>query len=89
MKDRLILAVNPGGTSTKLGLFRDDEQVFEESIHHDPSELEPFGSTFDQMNFRRDIVLAELNKRGIHRKTSPLWLEGVEPSSPLQAEHTL
>ncbi len=64
MKERLILAVNPGGTSTKLGLFRNDELVFEENIYHDPSELEPFASTFDQMNFRRDIVLAELKKRG-------------------------
>ncbi len=63
MKDRLILAVNPGeprrnwGSSGMMSRFRGKHPSR-------PSELEPFGSTFDQMNFRRDIVLAELNKRG-------------------------
>lgn len=64
MTERLILAVNPGGTSTKVGLFDNDLMIFEENIHHDPSELEPFGSTFDQMNFRRDIVLSVLREKG-------------------------
>ncbi len=64
MSDKLILAINPGGTSTKAGLYSNDELIFEESIHHDPSELEPFPSTFDQMDFRRDIVLKLLGKKG-------------------------
>jgi butyrate kinase len=64
MKNRLILAVNPGGTSTKAGLYRDEELLFEESVHHDPSELERFSTTFDQMNFRRDIVLETLKEKG-------------------------
>ncbi len=64
MKKRLILAINPGGTSTKAGLYSDDELIFEENIHHDPSELEPFSTTFDQMDFRRDIVLSLLKEKG-------------------------
>ena len=43
MNTRLILAVNPGGTSTKVGLFDSDKLLFEENIHHDPSELESLG----------------------------------------------
>jgi len=64
MKRRLILAINPGGTSTKAGLYNNDELIFEENVRHDPSELEPFPSTFDQMDFRRDIVMNILTEKG-------------------------
>ncbi|MCD4707775.1 MAG: butyrate kinase [Candidatus Sabulitectum sp.] len=64
MEKRLILAINPGGTSTKAGLYANDELVFEENIHHDPSDLEPFPTTFDQMDFRRDIVMGVLKEKG-------------------------
>lgn len=64
MKERLILAVNPGGTSTKAGLFRDDEMVFEETVRHDPAELERFGSTIAQLDFRKDLILDVLKEKG-------------------------
>jgi len=64
MKARLILAVNPGGTSTKVGLFDNDRILFEDNIHHEPEDLEPFMTTLDQMDFRRDIILEALNGRG-------------------------
>jgi butyrate kinase len=64
MNKELILAVNPGGTSTKAGLYCGERIVFERNVHHDPSELEVFPSTFNQMNFRRDIVLGILEEEG-------------------------
>ncbi len=64
MQRRLILAINPGGTSTKAGLYDSDDLIFEENVHHNPSELEPFSSTFDQMDFRRDIVMEILTEKG-------------------------
>ena len=64
MEKRLILAINPGGTSTKAGLYDNEVLIFEESIHHDVSDLEQFSATFDQMNFRRDIVMDILKIKG-------------------------
>lgn len=64
MNQRLILAVNPGGTSTKVGLFNNDSMIFEENIHHETEDLAGFKTTFSQMNFRRDIILLELGNRG-------------------------
>lgn len=61
---RLILTVNPGGTSTKLGLFRETELVFEENVRHMPGELEQFTSTLDQLSFRRGIILRTLKEAG-------------------------
>ena len=34
--ERLIFTINPGGTSTKVGLFRETELVFEKNIRHLP-----------------------------------------------------
>ncbi|MCD4776289.1 MAG: butyrate kinase [Candidatus Aegiribacteria sp.] len=61
---RLILAINPGGTSTKVGLFRETELLFEKSIRHMPEELAEFDTTFDQQDFRRSIVLKALIEAG-------------------------
>ncbi len=62
--ERLILAVNPGGTSTKLGLFRGIRPVFEKSIRHLPEELEKFGTTLDQLNYRKKMILDTLEEEG-------------------------
>ncbi|PIE51747.1 butyrate kinase [Candidatus Fermentibacteria bacterium] len=64
MTQRLILAVNPGGTSTKAGLYREDEMLFDENIHHEAEDLAAFGSTYRQMNFRKDLVLEVLKDKG-------------------------
>ena len=50
---RMILAINPGGTSTKVGLFRETELIFERNIRHLPDELAQFDSTFKQHDFKR------------------------------------
>ncbi len=63
-KGRMILALNPGGTSTKVGLFREVELIFEKNIRHLPEELAEFGSTFDQHDFRRNIILQILEEAG-------------------------
>lgn len=63
-RNRLILAVNPGGSSTKLGLFRETEPLFEENIRHLPEELDRFPSTVGQMEFRTAIVTETLRREG-------------------------
>ncbi len=63
-KGRLILAINPGGTSTKLGLFRETEELFEKNIRHLPEELGKFETTFDQHEFREDIIMNNLTEAG-------------------------
>jgi butyrate kinase len=63
-KGRLILAINPGGTSTKVGLFRETELLFEKNVRHLPEELADFKTTFDQQDFRRNIILQILEEEG-------------------------
>ena len=59
-----ILAVNPGSTSTKIGLFCDDVPVFTESIEHDHNEIAKFPNIASQKDLRKELVLSALAAHG-------------------------
>src|SRR5664279_3005471 len=65
MIKRLILAINPGSTSTKFSLFEEDELVFEKTLRHSAEELKNFERITDQFHFRRNLIMKELSERKI------------------------
>ena len=65
MENRLILAINPGSTSTKFSLFEEENLVFEKSLRHSAEELENFDKITDQFHFRKDLIMMELTERKI------------------------
>jgi len=69
----LILAINPGSTSTKIGLFKDYEPIFMHSIEHDRAELEKFPDLPSQKEFRLGFVLKALEEHNV----KPSDLAGV------------
>ena len=60
-----ILAINPGSTSTKIAVYEDDKPVLVRSIRHSVDELAAFAEVVDQFEFRKNLVLNELEKEGI------------------------
>lgn len=60
-----ILAINPGSTSTKIGVFVDLNPIFLKNIKHDPEELDRFDKITDQFQYRKDIIAKQLNEGGI------------------------
>lgn len=58
-----ILVINPGSTSTKIGLFEDEAELFRVNIEHPAAELEKFTSLYQQTDMRKAHVLDELEKR--------------------------
>ena len=63
----LILAVNPGSTSTKVAVFDEDEAIMEHAIEHDDEVLAPFRDRpiLDQLELRLEAVLGLLEGRGV------------------------
>jgi len=59
-----ILAINPGSTSTKIALYSGESMVFTKTIDHSPEELNKFNNIADQFDYRKDIILEVLKKRG-------------------------
>jgi len=52
----LVLAVNPGATSTKLALYEDDQLISSETLLHDPGYLAPHHHVIDQLPLRLSAV---------------------------------
>ena len=65
MEKRLILAINPGSTSTKIGLFEEESPVFEKSINHSRDELAQFEKISEQFHFRKELIMNELSARKV------------------------
>ena len=65
MINRLILAINPGSTSTKFSLFEEEKLVFEKTLRHSSDELKKFDRITDQFHFRRNLIMNELSERKI------------------------
>ncbi|WP_114571667.1 butyrate kinase [Exiguobacterium flavidum] len=61
-----ILAINPGSTSTKVGLFEGENQVFTKTLRH-PAEAVT-GPLPKQLEMRRGVVLALLEEEGVELK---------------------
>lgn len=58
------LIINPGSTSTKIGVFEDETLLFEETLRHSTEEISQYASIVDQKDFRKKIIvdlLAEKN----------------------------
>ena len=51
-----ILAINPGSTSTKLALYRDEVEVRRTQVDYSAGELAPFETMMDQMDLRQKSV---------------------------------
>ena len=60
-----ILVINPGSTSTKMAVVEDGEPRLIKVIRHTVEELAPFARITDQFDFRRQMIIGELEKAGI------------------------
>jgi len=65
MLNRLILAINPGSTSTKFSLFEEEKLIFEKTLRHSVGELKDFVRITDQFYFRKGLIMSELSDRNI------------------------
>lgn len=64
----LILAINPGATSTKIAVFNGAELLFKKTVEHSVEILKQYPSVFDQFQYRMDLVTETLIESGIVRE---------------------
>ena len=60
-----ILVINPGSTSTKVGVFDGETEVFTKNVAHEASKLAEFATVSDQMPYRRDMIISALEENGV------------------------
>ncbi len=60
-----VLAINPGSTSTKIAVYENYKLFFLKSIRHSSEELGKFKHIADQFEFRKNIIMNELQEANI------------------------
>ncbi len=63
-----ILIINPGSTSTKIGVYEDETQVLEETLRHSTEEIAKYASIVDQKDFRKEVILNVLAEKNVDLK---------------------
>ena len=63
------LIINPGSTSTKIGVFEDETLLFEETLRHSTEEISRYASIVDQKDFRKKIITDLLDSKNFDRKS--------------------
>lgn len=61
-----ILVINPGSTSTKIGVFDNGMSLLERTIRHPAEAINQFDHIFDQYEFRKNTILETLDEEGIN-----------------------
>ncbi len=56
------LIINPGSTSTKIGVFEDETLLFDKTLRHPTEEIAKYASIIDQKDFRKQIILDALKE---------------------------
>ena len=62
------LIINPGSTSTKIGVFEDETLLFEETLRHSTEEIAQYASIVDQKDFRKNVILDILKEKNFDMK---------------------
>ncbi|WP_240259498.1 butyrate kinase [Clostridium perfringens] len=60
-----LLIINPGSTSTKIGVYEGEKEVLEETLRHSAKEILKYDTIFDQLDFRKEVILKVLKEKGI------------------------
>ncbi|MBQ6695358.1 MAG: butyrate kinase [Lachnospiraceae bacterium] len=63
------LIINPGSTSTKIGVFEDETLLFEETLRHSTEEISQYATIADQKDFRKKIITDLLENKGFDVKS--------------------
>jgi butyrate kinase len=62
------LIINPGSTSTKIGVFEDETLLFDETLRHSTEEIAQFDSIVAQKDFRKKVISDLLTEKNFDVK---------------------
>lgn len=62
---KLTLVINPGSTSTKIGLFKAEECVQLCSLYHSVEEIRKYETIYDQKDMRKQVIIKWLREQSL------------------------
>lgn len=64
MSKNLVLVINPGSTSTKVALFKDEENIIQTNLSHSAEDIDKFEKIADQFDYRKDMIIDWIKSEG-------------------------
>lgn len=64
-----LLIINPGSTSTKIGVYDDETPVIVETLRHTSEEIGKYATVYEQFKFRQDAILKVLEEKNFDINT--------------------
>ncbi|WP_300380589.1 butyrate kinase [Clostridium sp.] len=58
-----LLVINPGSTSTKIGVYEDENEILGETLIHSSKEIGNYNTICEQFNFRKSLILDIFNEK--------------------------
>ncbi|WP_368263233.1 butyrate kinase, partial [Clostridium disporicum] len=58
-----LLIINPGSTSTKIGVYDGEHEVLVETLRHSAEEILSYKTIYDQKSFRKNVILDVLKNK--------------------------
>ena len=65
MSEHHILAINPGSTSTKFAVYRNEQCVLNKTLRHSVDELSAYADIIEQFGYRKGMIIDALVEEGI------------------------
>ncbi|MFO7676048.1 MAG: butyrate kinase [bacterium] len=78
-----ILAINPGGGSTKVAVFKNRQRLVSEDIVHPPAQLARYKMVLDQYRLRKEAVMVVLDRHRVERSRLDAIVSRGGPLLPL------
>jgi butyrate kinase len=63
-----MLIINPGSTSTKIGVYEDTTPILVETLRHSSEEIDKYVNIIDQFEFRKEVILNVLKEKNFDIK---------------------
>ncbi len=64
-----LLIINPGSTSTKIGVYEGEKEILEETLRHSSEEIEKYETIYDQFEFRKEVIINVLKEKNFDMNT--------------------
>lgn len=77
MTEYTVLTLNPGSTSMKIGLFRNEANLFTSNLEIPADVIKTFATLYDQYLYRKKLVIAEVEKHGFQMNEISVFLARV------------
>lgn len=85
MSEYTVLTINPGSTSMKIGLFRDEEKIFVSNMDIATDIIKTFATLYDQYLYRKKLVIEEVEKNGLKMSEISVFLARVGGMVPCES----